>query len=91
MMRRIESRIDPRSAEFRRFREANLAVSSINETGLQRLERFQALWNRQPEAVLRSGSHSVSVAHAMTRLNSLYNRFFAPAPRDRQPPPGARY
>lgn len=76
---------------LQRFREANIAVSSINETGLQRLETFHALWNRQPEAVLRSGSHSIGVAHAITRLNSLYLQFFAAPPRDREAPPGARY
>lgn len=67
---------------LRRFREANVAVSSINETGLLRLERFQALWGRQPEAVRRSGTNAISVAHAITRLNSLYIEFFAAPPRD---------
>jgi hypothetical protein len=76
---------------LRRFREANVAVSSINETGLQRLEQFRTLWNRQPEAVLRSGTPSISVAHAVTRLNSLYIQFFADSPRNREEPPGARY
>jgi hypothetical protein len=67
---------------LRRFREANVAVSSINETGLLRLERFQALWGRQPEVVRRSGTNAISVAHAITRLNSLYIEFFAAPPRD---------
>jgi aryl carrier-like protein len=65
-----------------RFREANVPVSSINQAGLERLERFQALWGRQPEAVRRSGTNAISVAHAITRLNSLYIDFFAAPPRE---------
>jgi len=61
---------------LRRFREGNLAVSYINEAGISRLERFQAYWKRQPEAVRRSGSIATSVAHAITRLNALYTEFF---------------
>ena len=67
-----------------RFREAGVAVSSINQAGLERLERFQALWGRQPEAVRRSGTNAISVAHAITRLNSLYIEFFVARPRERQ-------
>ena len=73
-------------AMLRRFREANVAISSINQSGLERLERFQALWGRQPEAVRRSGTNAISVAHAITRLNSLYLDFFAAPPRERQAP-----
>jgi hypothetical protein len=69
---------------LRRFREANVAVSAINESGLQRLEWFRALWGRQPEAVRRSGTNAISVAHAITRLNTLYIEFFAAPPRARQ-------
>jgi len=65
---------------LRRFRESNVAVSSINETGLTRLEGFQALWNRQPDAVRRSGTSAISVAHAIVRLSALYQQYFvAPA------------
>jgi len=59
-----------------RFREANVAVASINETGLSRLEQFQTDWSRQPESVRRSGSLATSVAHAIIRLNTLYLDFF---------------
>jgi len=76
---------------LQRFRESNVAVSAISEVGIARLEHFRALWNRQPEPVLRSGSPSISVAHSVTRLNALYNQFFAPLPRDREAPSGARY
>ncbi|MDX1379769.1 MAG: hypothetical protein R3233_01545 [Xanthomonadales bacterium] len=58
------------------FREANVAVSSINEAGLERLDRLQALWSRQPEVIRRSGSTAVSVAHAMARLDALHDEFF---------------
>jgi hypothetical protein len=71
---------------LRRFREGNVAVSSINDTGIARLERFQALWGRQPEAVRRSGTNAISVAHAMMRLNSLYLEFFAAPSREEQAP-----
>jgi hypothetical protein len=62
---------------LRRFRDSNLAVSSINELGISRLETFQAEWNRQPEVVRRSGSVSSMVAHALMRLNALNVDFFA--------------
>jgi hypothetical protein len=64
------------SKVLRRFREENLAVSSINRQGLERLEEFKAQWSRQPESVRRSGSISTSVAHALMRLNELYIDFF---------------
>lgn len=65
------------AAVLRRYRDANVAVSSINERGVTRLDRLQATWSRQPESVRRSGSSAVSVAHAVTRLNALYEQFFA--------------
>jgi hypothetical protein len=61
---------------LRRFRETNVAVGSINEAGLSRLEQFQANWARQSDSVRRSGSVSTSVAHALVRLNTLYLDFF---------------
>jgi len=64
------------TAVLRRFREANVAVASINETGLSRLEQFQTNWTRQSDAVRRSGSLATSVAHAIIRLNTLYLDFF---------------
>ena len=64
------------TAMLRRFREANVAVASINEEGLARLDRFQADWARQSNAVRRSGSISTSVAHGLIRLNALYLDFF---------------
>ena len=64
------------TAMLRRFREANVAVASINEEGLARLDRFQADWARQSDAVRRSGSIATSVAHGLIRLNALYLDFF---------------
>ncbi|MGD2129727.1 MAG: hypothetical protein PVJ17_10530 [Lysobacterales bacterium] len=61
---------------LRRFRQSNIAMSSINDIGRLRLEQFQAEWTRQPEAVRRSGSPAVSVAHALLRLDALYREFF---------------
>lgn len=70
-------------AALKRFREANVAVSAINETGVARLERFQALWGRQPESLRRTGSSGTGLAHAITRLNSLYTELYV---SPRRPP-----
>ena len=64
----------------RRFQEHNVAVAQIHDIGLDRLQSFQAAWERQPEAVVRSGSVSTSVAHATARLNALYQEYFASPP-----------
>jgi len=71
-------------AVLQRLREANIDLSSINETGVRRLERFQLLWNRQPEAVRRSGTPSIAAAHAITRLDTIYQEFFAAPSRGGQ-------
>jgi hypothetical protein len=78
-------------AVLRRFREANVAIASVHRTGLARLEQFQALWNRQPEAVRRSGTAAIGMAHALTRLNSLYFDFFDRALTQRQPADAVTY
>jgi hypothetical protein len=71
---------------LRRFRDGNLAVESINDVGLSRFEDFRSQWSRQPEAVRRSGSVAISVAHAIARLNALYEEFFAlpPEPAEKE-------
>jgi len=71
---------------LRRFRETSVAVSSINETGLARLEQFQTLWSRQPDRVRRTGTGAVNLAHAITRLNSLYYDIFVRPRIELQPP-----
>ena len=73
MFRFLRRNTSPNSG---RFREANVAVSSINEAGLSRLEQFQADWARQSDSVRRSGSIATGVAHAIIRLNTLYLDFF---------------
>ena len=78
-------------AVLRRFREANVPIASVHQTGLARLERFQAQWNRQPEAVRRSGTAAIGMAHALTRLNSLYFEFFDRALTQRQPADAVTY
>ena len=65
---------------LRRFRDGSLPVESINDVGLSRFEDFRSQWSRQPEAVRRSGSVAISVAHAIARLNALYEEFFALPP-----------
>ncbi|MCU0989734.1 MAG: hypothetical protein MUE63_09175 [Xanthomonadales bacterium] len=69
-------------AVLRRFRDANVSVSSINELGVARLDRLQAVWSRQPEAARRSGSSALSMAHAMTRLDALHHEHFAQSRND---------
>jgi len=76
---------------LRRFREGHVAVSSINAAGLARLERFQALWGRQPESLRRTGTSAISVAHAITRLNSLYIEFFAVPSHEEASQDGVRF
>ena len=65
---------------LRRFRDGNVPVESINDTGLSRFEAFRSQWGRQPETVRRSGSVAINVAHAIARLNALYEEFFALPP-----------
>jgi hypothetical protein len=62
---------------LRRFRESNVPVESINDIAVSRLTEFTALWIHQSKPVRRSGSVALSVAHAITRLNALYQAFFA--------------
>lgn len=61
----------------RRFRSGGVPAGEIHDAGIDRLQRFQGLWARQPEAVVRSGSVSISVAHAMARLNLLNREHFS--------------
>jgi hypothetical protein len=65
---------------LRRFQDEKVAVETINDIGVARLEQFRTDWSRQPEAVRRLGSVANSVAHALTRLNVLYEVFFANPP-----------
>jgi len=61
---------------LRRFRESDVAIESINDTGMSRFEALHSFWDRQPEAIRNEGSASLPVAHAIARLNALYREFF---------------
>ena len=76
---------------LKRFRDANVPIESINDVGFSRFEEFRTRWNRQPEAVRRSGTATISVAHAIARLNALYLEFFAvtPEPVENEERPGS--
>ena len=63
-----------------RFSVDTVPISVINNIAFERLKSVQAEWDRQPEALRRTGSISSSVALAMLRLNALYDHFFAPPP-----------
>jgi hypothetical protein len=63
-----------------RFRESNVPVESINDIAVSRLAEFNDRWNHQPKAMRSSGSVPLSVAQAITRLNALYQAFFALPP-----------
>lgn len=65
---------------LRRFREDNVALTSVNQFALQRLRQLQAAWSEQPEAVRRNVSLPSSLMHAQTRLDSLYKKFFSSQP-----------
>ena len=77
----------------RGLRSFNAPVSVIQQAGNERLQRFETLWNEQPEALLRSGSVGVAVAHAMARLGQVVRAHFAvpavlPAPALEDSPSG---
>jgi hypothetical protein len=69
---------------LRRFREDNIALTSVNDIALQRLQRLRTAWSNQPEAVRRQGSIPVSLMHALTRINILYTQFFTARPEPLQ-------
>jgi hypothetical protein len=65
---------------LRRFREDNITLTSVNDIALERLNKLRQVWSKQPEAVLRQGSVSSSLMHALTRINILYRQFFTSRP-----------
>ncbi len=73
---------------LRRFRENNVPVESINDIALSRLKEFTSVWIHQSKPVRSSGSVALSMAHAITRLNALYQEFFAlpPSPAENEEP-----
>jgi hypothetical protein len=69
---------------LRRFREENIALTSVNGIAMERLKKAREAWSRQPEAVRRQGSVSGSLKHALTRINMLYRQFFISRPEPLQ-------
>ena len=65
---------------LRRFREDNIALTSVNAVALERLLKLRETWSKQPEAMRRQGSLSASLMLALTRINILYRRFFTSRP-----------
>ena len=63
-----------------RFREDNIALTSVNTIARERLTGLQKAWAGQPVAVRREGSISASLMHAMTRINIIYRQFFTAPP-----------
>lgn len=74
-------------AVMRRFRQQGQAVTALQGTALERLERLNTHWNRQPDSVRRTGSVATSIAHALARLAALYQDFFVAPPPAPEPPP----
>ncbi|NND45327.1 MAG: hypothetical protein HKN58_08385 [Xanthomonadales bacterium] len=63
-----------------RFNNDNVAVDDLNSLAFARLEAVEQAWRAQPELIRRTGSVAGSLAHAMMRLNALYERHFAAPP-----------
>jgi len=71
---------------LRRFKEDNVAFTSVSEISRQRLDQLRKAWASQPEAVRKEGTMPVSLMHAMTRINNTYRQFFTTAPAPLQQP-----
>jgi hypothetical protein len=61
---------------LRQFRREDVAVSEISPSGTARLERLLGEWNRVPDAVRRSGTVAIGVAHGLARLHVLERDLF---------------
>lgn len=61
---------------LRRFREDDVALTSVNGIARQRLDQLRAAWLEQPLAVRQQGSIPASLMYALTRTNVLYRQFF---------------
>jgi hypothetical protein len=72
------------SRTLRRFREQNIALTSVSDIARQRLGELRLAWHKQPEAVRRQGTIPTSLMHALTRINILYRQFFAARPEPLQ-------
>jgi len=77
-----EGLLDQRT--LRRFRESNVAMTSVNRISRERLDRFREVWSQQPEAVRHQASMPDSLVYALTRINMLYRQFFITRPETLQ-------
>ena len=71
---------------LRRFKEDNVALTSVSEISKRRLARLRKAWESQTDTVRREGTMHVSLMHAMTRINSTYRQFFTTVPVPLQQP-----
>jgi len=62
----------------RRARQDGVPAQTLVADGIPRVQAMRIAWERRPEAVLRTGSVSTSLVHAVIRLEALYRDFFAP-------------
>jgi len=65
---------------LRRFRESNVAMTSVNRISREHLDKFREVWSQQPEAVRHQASMPDSLVYALTRINMLYRQFFIARP-----------
>lgn len=65
---------------LRRFREDNTPITSVNGVARERLFKFREVWSKQPETIRKQASLPASLAHALTRVNTLYREFFIARP-----------
>lgn len=69
---------------LRRFREDDIALTSVNGIARERLLKLRQAWSQQTETVRQQGSIPTSLMHAMTRTNIIYRQFFIPRPEPLQ-------
>lgn len=69
---------------LRRFREDNIALTSVNGIARDRLDKLRQVWSKQPDAVRLQGSVPASLMHALTRINIFYRQFFTSRPEPLQ-------
>ncbi len=69
---------------MRRFREQNVALTSVNGIARERVNRLREVWLKQPEELRRQGSIPGSLMYALTRINLLYRQLFIARPEPLQ-------
>ena len=69
---------------LRRFREEDVAMTSVNNIARERLNELRDVWSKQPEAIRRQGSISASLMYALGRINMLYRHLFTSSPEPLQ-------